>query len=115
MTRHPATRRPAAKPPAIERPATDRRKLPETQTAALAALSISESLILTLVETGVLEAQAARRCLLDAAAGFDTGAAPRETRGQTAALIDSLLQQIDAVSPAETPGEDHDGDVLPHR
>ncbi|WP_340119769.1 hypothetical protein [Pelagibius sp. 7325] len=103
---------PATKSPAIERPATDRRKLPETQTAALAALSISESLILTLVETGALEAQAARRCLLDAAAGFDTGAAPREIRGQTAALIDSLLQQIDAVSPTEVSGEDQDGDVL---
>jgi hypothetical protein len=100
------------KPPAGERPATSRHKLPETQTAALAALSISESLILTLVETGALEAQAARRCLLDAAAGFDTGGAPRETRSQTAALIDSLLQQIDAVSPADTPRDENDGDVL---
>lgn len=97
--------------PATKRPATSRRKLPETQTAALAALSISESLILTLVETGALEAQAARRCLLDAAAGFDTGGAPREACGQTAALIDSLLQQIDAVSPAETPREENDHDV----
>lgn len=110
MTKHSAT-----KSPAIVRPVTERRKLPETQTAALAALSISESLILTLVETGALEAQAARRCLLDAAAGFDTGAAPGETRGQTAALIDSLLQQIDAVCPAETPDDDYDGDVLPTR
>jgi len=107
MPKPPATKLPATKPPA-----TGRRKLPETQTAALAALSISESLILTLVETGALEAQAARRCLLDAAAGFDTGAAPRETRGQTAALIDSLLQQIDAVSPAETSRDESESDVL---
>ena len=109
------TKSPATKSPAIERPATDRRKLPETQTAALAALSISESLILTLVETGALEAQAARRCLLDAAAGFDTGDAPREAHSQTAALIDSLLQQIDAVCPAEASREDHDGDLLLRR
>lgn len=102
----------ATKSPATEHPATGRRQLPETQTAALAAFSISESLILTLVETGALEAQAARRCLLDAAAGFDTGGAPREARSQTAALIDSLLQQIDAVSPAETSRDESDGGVL---
>ncbi|GAB4376114.1 MAG: hypothetical protein Kow00114_39620 [Kiloniellaceae bacterium] len=82
-----------------KRPAEGRPTLPAGEPAALAALSISESLILTLVESGVLDPQAARRCLLDAAAGFDRGDAPRETCGRTAALIDALLLQIDAVAP----------------
>ena len=86
-----------------KRPAAGHHKLPGTQPTALAALAISESLILTLVESGALDAQAARRCLLDAAAGFDNGDAPQAVRCETAVLIDGLLQQIDAVCPAETP------------
>lgn len=88
-----------------ERIATGRNILPDTHPAALAALSISESLILTLLESGVLDPQAARRCLLDAAAGFDRNEGPEGTQGvhrQTSALIDGLLRQIEATVPSDS-------------
>jgi hypothetical protein len=76
-----------------------------SQPAALAALAISESLILTLVESGALDPQAARRCLLDAAAACDC-AGRRESgstvAGQAAELIDDLLRQVEAASPSST-------------
>jgi hypothetical protein len=85
-----------------KRPAEGQDNLPGAQPAALAALSISESLILTLIEAGALDPQAARRCLLDAAAGFDRdtcAAGPQSVRHATAALIDDLLRQIEALAP----------------
>ena len=87
-----------------KRYAEGRTELPASPPAALAALSIAESLILTLVETGTLDPQTARRCLLDAAAGFDAGSEPRPINREAAELIDSLLRQIEALSPSSTLG-----------
>ena len=85
-----------------KRSAEGRTELPAPPPAALAALSIVESLILTLVETGALDPQTARRCLLDATAGFDTGSDPRRINREAAEIIDALLRQIEAVSPSST-------------
>jgi len=89
--------------PLPEVPAGGRGSRPAPQAAALAALSISESLILALVESGTLDAHVVRRCLLDAAAGYDqaVGAGEESTvESQASGLIGNLLQQIEAVAPS---------------
>ncbi|MGD1877586.1 MAG: hypothetical protein ACFB13_08815 [Kiloniellaceae bacterium] len=86
-----------------ERTAAGRNALPDTHPAALAALSISESLILTLLESWALDPQTVRRCLLAAAAGFartDSTGGPQCVRRETSALIDGLLRQIEATAPS---------------
>ena len=88
-----------------KRSAEGRTELPAPPPAALAALSIVESLILTLVETGVLDAQTARRSLLDAASAFDDGSDPRRINREAAEIVESLLHQIEAVSPSSTASE----------
>jgi len=75
-------------------------ELPADSPAALAALSIIESLVLTLVEAGGLDPLVARRCLLDAAAGFDDAEDAQGTNRDAAAIIDALLRQIEALAPS---------------
>ncbi|MCG5238574.1 hypothetical protein [Azospirillum doebereinerae] len=63
----------------------------QVEAAGIAALSICESLMITLVEKGVLTAQEARETLEDAAAAHpDSGVA-----GQ---IIEQLMVQVNAVS-----------------
>jgi len=68
--------------PQDKRTALQRGRLPATEAAALAALSVSESLMLAMVESGCLDPHIVRRCLLDAVAahGF---AAPMATRARS--------------------------------
>ncbi|MGF1629466.1 MAG: hypothetical protein ACFCUT_08350 [Kiloniellaceae bacterium] len=90
--------------PATKRPPTDHAGHPQREPAALAALSICESLILALVESGILDPQAARRCLLDAAAAYDRPLRDGEetsVESQAASLIDGLLHQIEAMAPSD--------------
>jgi len=93
--------------PDMKRTAHGRSRLPEPQPAAFAALSVTESLILALVESGCLEPQVLRRCLLDALAAHDEAGARasgdadahQAIHAETVRLIDRLLQQIEAVAP----------------
>lgn len=90
--------------PATKRPPKDHAGQPEPEPAALAALSICESLILALVESGILDPQAARRCLVDAAAAYDRplrNGDEASVERQTASLIDGLLHQIEAMAPSD--------------
>jgi len=94
-----------------KRPAEGRDSLPESQPAALAALSISESLILTLVESGIVDPHTMRRCLLDAATAYDNGHSDRidpDFARQAADLIDHLLRQVDAVAPSSAAPKPYD-------
>lgn len=93
------------------RAARERSRQPSTEAAALAALSVSESLILAMVEAGSLDPQVLRRCLLDAAAGHENAAGAEDNgpEGQEAVhaaavkLIDDLLRQVEAVTPSQRP------------
>lgn len=94
--------------PHDKRTARERSRLPATEAAALAALSVSESLILAIVESGSLDPQVLRRCLLDAATAHDKSAvsdqdqssAKQAIHAETARLIDNLLRQVEAVAPS---------------
>lgn len=99
------------------KPPTQTRERPASQPAALAALSISESLILALIESGTMDAKIARRCLLDAVAAYERrqGAAGKAgaVETETARLIDSLVRQIEAAAPSRRgEGEMSDLDSL---
>lgn len=96
--------------PSERRTARERSRLPATEAAALAALSVSESLILAMVESGSLDPQVLRRCLLDAVTAHDKSAVKdREhsrkslaIHAETVKLIDSLLRQVEAVVPSQS-------------
>jgi len=93
--------------PQDKRTAQERGRLPATEAAALAALSVSESLKLAMVESGCLDPHIVRRCLLDAVTAHDrsagndeASAADQVTHAETIKLIDSLLRQLEAVVPS---------------
>lgn len=94
--------------PQGKRTAQERGRLPATEAAALAALSVSESLMLAMVESGCLDPHVLRRCLLDAVTSHDKSAAAEEENSATSQavhaeavkLIDSLLRQLEAVAPS---------------
>ena len=99
--------------PATTRTAQDRSRLPDPQTAALAALSVSESLMLAMIESGCLDPQVMRRCLLDAVAAH-TAAQPEidadpSVHAEAIRLIDCLLRQVDAAAPGDAGGPWPDG------
>lgn len=94
--------------PHEERTARERSRLPAIEAAALAALSVNESLVLAMVESGSLDPQLLRRCLLDALTAHDNlalaegGISERsqEVHAETVKLIDHLLRQVEAVAPS---------------
>ncbi len=94
------------------RTAQERSRPPATEAAALAALSVSESLMLAMVESGCLDPQIVRRCLLDAAAAYEKAlphagreaATRKAVHAETVKLIDTLLRQVEAVVPSRRRG-----------
>jgi hypothetical protein len=102
--------------PQDKRTAQERGRLPATEAAALAALSVSESLMLAMVESGCLDPHVLRRCLLDAVTAHDQSSAPGDENAETnqaihaetVKLIDGLLRQVDAVAPSRaSPAGNH--------
>lgn len=94
--------------PQNKRTAQERGRLQATEAAALAALSISESLMLAMVESGCLDPHIVRRCLLDAvtahdnstATGEENSARRRAVHKEALKLIDNLLRQLEAAAPS---------------
>ena len=93
--------------PQDKRTAQQRGRLPATEAAALAALSVSESLMLAMVESGSLDPHIVRRSLLDVVSAHDKSAGDEENteanqaiHAEVIPLIDSLLQQLEAVVPS---------------
>lgn len=94
--------------PQGKRTAQERSRLPATEAAALAALSVSESLLLAMVESGCLDLPTLRRCLLDAAAAHEesirtekaNAGSSHAVHAEAAKLIDRILRQVDAVAPS---------------
>ena len=84
----------------------------QEEAAGIAALSICESLMIALVEKGLLSVEEARGTLEDAAGahyGADVGAVPGRRQELAAQLIERLITQLNAVTQSVASGSGKDG------